>query len=72
MSDEATRKKRCEALAKALARQAHQLGLVTVIRDSEGRALCLPGHDFEIVGIYQAGARYADICDDLEFCEVEK
>ena len=72
MSDEAAKTKHRKALAKALAKQANSIGMVTVIRDSEGRAICLPGHDFQTVGVYEAGAKYADIADDLEFCEVDR
>ena len=71
MTDEQTHK-RLKAVAKALQQKANQLGLICVLRDVEGKCHVLPGHDFEVVGIYGQGSKVAEIAEDLDFCQVER
>jgi len=67
MTDESIRK-----MAAAIQTKTSGAGFVCLLRDAEGRAHLIPGHDFELVAVYGDGVKTAWIADDLLHAEVTR
>jgi len=67
MTDEGIRK-----LAAAIQTKTAGAGFVCLLRDAEGRAHLIPGHDVELVAVYGDGAKVNWIADDLLHAEVTR
>ena len=52
-------------LASAIQTKTAGAGYVCLLRDAEGRAHLIPGHDVELVAVYGDGVRSSWIADDL-------
>jgi len=57
--------KRIRSMAAAIQTKASGAGFVCLLRDAEGKAHLIPGHDFELIGVYSDGCKVAWIVDDL-------
>lgn len=62
MNDDA---KKLRALAGAIQTKTAGAGYVCLLRDAEGRAHLIPGHDVELVAVYGAGVKVSWIAEDL-------
>jgi len=52
-------------LAAAIQTKTSGAGFVCLLRDAEGRAHLIPGHDVELIAVYGNGAKVNWIADDL-------
>ena len=69
MTDEA---KALRKLASAIQTKVAGTGVCCLLRDAEGRAHLIPGHEAELVAIYSDGVKSAWIREDLEAAEIHK
>jgi len=64
--------KKIRAMAAAIQAKASGVGFVCLLRDAEGRAHLIPGHDFELVAVYGDGCKVDWIADDLIDAGIER
>jgi len=57
--------KKIRAMAAAIQTKTAGAGFVCLLRDAEGRAHVIAGHDVELVAVYGDGAKVQWIFDDL-------
>lgn len=62
--------KKLRRLASAIQTKTAGAGYVCLLRDAEGRAHLIPGHDVELVAVYGDGVKASWIADDLADAEV--
>ena len=70
MKDAETKARR--KLAGAIQTKVAGAGVVCLLRDAEGRAHLIPGHEAELVAVYSDGVKSAWIREDLEAAEIHK
>ena len=60
-----TSDKTTKAMARAIKLKAASAGLVVLVKDAEGKAHVIPGHDLEVVAVYDDRVKAPWIRDDL-------
>jgi len=65
MTTDPDHEKKIKAMARAIKQKVSGTGMVVLLRDHEGRAHLVPGHDVEIVAVYSDTAKTSWILHDL-------
>ena len=72
MTIEADQAKKVKSMARAIKQKVSGAGMCVLLRDQEGRAHLIAGHDVEVVAIYSDQVKTAWIAEDLIEAGIER